>query len=312
MKLSLVIPAYNCENYLQKCVDSILGQTFQDFEVILIDDGSSDKTPLLCDQYATQDEKVKVIHKKNGGVSSARNQGISIASGERIMFIDADDYLVTETYLAEMLENIDCDYVADGYLENRILDNQKSKFRRATLGNCSGEAITDFPEDFFRRGFFHACWGKVYCLPLIKENEIQFGGHRVSEDSIFNLEYIKHISSWRIVDIVGYCYVRRNTGKNAIARFEAADIDSYIALEHMMSDMGLKKHVIRSTMYAQYLAVMLRIVNSEKESVSEKKERIASVFNKKEPRHTLLFHIGNFREWLMGIWLMLKWYRPWY
>ena len=91
--ISVIIPVYNAETTLNKCVDSVLGQQFPDFEVILVDDGSKDRSLQICEEYARRDSRVTVIHKENGGVSSARNAALEIAKGERILFLDADDYL---------------------------------------------------------------------------------------------------------------------------------------------------------------------------------------------------------------------------
>ena len=92
-KVSVIIPVYNVEEYLQECLDSMLDQTYKHLEIILIDDGSQDRCPYICDQYATKDDRIKVIHKKNGGAASARNLGLEIASGEYISFVDSDDYV---------------------------------------------------------------------------------------------------------------------------------------------------------------------------------------------------------------------------
>lgn len=92
-KVSIIVPVYNVEKYLHRCVDSILLQTFTDFELLLIDDGSTDKSVDICDKYALKDSRIRVFHKKNGGVSSARNLGIKKSSGVYILFVDSDDYL---------------------------------------------------------------------------------------------------------------------------------------------------------------------------------------------------------------------------
>lgn len=97
-KISIIVPVYQVEKYLEKCVNSILGQTFTDFELILVDDGSTDHGPEMCDQYAKQDARVKVIHKKNGGLSDARNAGIDVAQGEYLGFVDSDDYIAPDMY----------------------------------------------------------------------------------------------------------------------------------------------------------------------------------------------------------------------
>ena len=91
--VSIIVPVYKVEPYLRRCVDSILDQTFTDFELILVDDGSPDNCPAICDEYAEQDDRVKVVHKANGGLSSARNAGMAVANGKYYLFCDSDDYV---------------------------------------------------------------------------------------------------------------------------------------------------------------------------------------------------------------------------
>ena len=97
-KVSIIVPVYDVENYLQKCIDSILAQTFTDFELILVDDGSPDNCPALCDAAAAKDARIRVLHQKNGGLSAARNAGLDVARGEWIGFVDSDDYIAPEMY----------------------------------------------------------------------------------------------------------------------------------------------------------------------------------------------------------------------
>ena len=94
--ISIIVPVYNVDKYLSKCIDSIISQTYNDIELILVDDGSPDNSPKICDEYARKDNRIIVIHKENGGVSSARNAGLDIAKGKYIGFVDPDDYIVSE------------------------------------------------------------------------------------------------------------------------------------------------------------------------------------------------------------------------
>lgn len=110
--ISVVVPIYNVEKYIEKCIDSIINQTYTNLEIILVDDGSPDKCGKICDEYAKRDKRIKVIHKENGGVSSARNIGLDNLNGEYVTFIDADDY-ISNNYCEELLnalktENADC------------------------------------------------------------------------------------------------------------------------------------------------------------------------------------------------------------
>ena len=114
IRVSIIVPVYNAEKYLRECVESVLGQTLSDIELILVDDGSTDGSPALCDRYAVQDHRVKVIHKPNGRAASARNAGLRAASGEYVAFVDADDWISPDMYEKMLQTNADvtlCDYV---------------------------------------------------------------------------------------------------------------------------------------------------------------------------------------------------------
>lgn len=132
--ISIIVPVYNVEKYLAECVDSLLGQTYKDFEVILVDDGSKDKSGAICDEYAQKDDRIKVIHKENGGLSDARNKGLAASKGQYICFIDSDDY-VYEDYLEKLYEAISV-YKADvavSDIHSMRLPNLKTEYE----GNIS-------------------------------------------------------------------------------------------------------------------------------------------------------------------------------
>ena len=112
--ISIIVPIYNREKYLSECIDSILVQSYSDFEVLLIDDGSTDRSGEICDEYAQKDARIRVFHKENGGVSSARNVGLDNATGEWIAFVDSDDW-VGEKYLESFSGHLDADLVIGGF-----------------------------------------------------------------------------------------------------------------------------------------------------------------------------------------------------
>lgn len=150
-KVSVIVPVYKAEAYLHRCVDSILSQTFQDFEVLLIDDGSPDKSGEICDEYAKKDNRVRVFHKENGGVSSARNLAIGQSKGEWMCFVDSDDYWESRSFL-KIIEDIheDVDIVHFGYKK----EYKNRKFRR--FCDFADKKIID-KESFFQRGKFSSC-----------------------------------------------------------------------------------------------------------------------------------------------------------
>src|SRR5690606_27364966 len=127
-KVSVIIPVYNAEKYLRECLDSVLAQTFTDFEVLLINDGSTDASGKICDEYAEKDSRIKVFHKENGGVSSARNLGLDNAKGEWISFVDSDDTIEQETLatLANEVKDLDIDGVIFGY--KKLINNKVSVY----------------------------------------------------------------------------------------------------------------------------------------------------------------------------------------
>lgn len=116
MKVSFILPIYNVEKYLGECVESLLQQTYRDFEVILVDDGSPDNSPALCDAYAEKDSRVRVVHKQNGGLSDARNAGLAVAKGDYVIFVDSDDFWVGKDSLQQLMEIVDahpeCDFIS--------------------------------------------------------------------------------------------------------------------------------------------------------------------------------------------------------
>lgn len=120
-KVSVIVPIYNVEKYLDRCMESLLNQTLKDIEIIMVDDGSPDNCPQMCDEYAKKDRRIKVVHKKNGGLSDARNAGLKVATGEYVAFVDSDDYQSLNTYeeLYHQAESGDYDVVYGGAFWNK-------------------------------------------------------------------------------------------------------------------------------------------------------------------------------------------------
>lgn len=212
MKLvSIIVPVYNSQKYLNKCIESLVNQTYKNIEVFLIDDGSSDESPQICDKWANIDNRINVIHQKNGGVSSARNCGLQHAKGYYISFVDSDDYL-PENSIKVLLDNItdNDDLISGSYIIKKI---KKKNLSNPDLIVYPNEKFTRFDE--YDKTNWGNC-GKLYKSSIIKENNILFNTKlSFGEDHIFNLNYVKHTNN-NIVVINKPVYVYNNSIRNSL------------------------------------------------------------------------------------------------
>lgn len=208
-KVSIIVPVYNAEKYLERCIESILTQTYEDFECILVDDGSKDGSLLICNKYRQQDMRINVIHKDNTGVSSARNIGIQNASGEYLTFVDSDDELTSSAIsdMIEVAETTNCNLVVSDV--KRIANNEVKIRKRNVYGKFlydSEESLSFILGGMIDTFQMRSVWGKLFKTNLIKEYNIQFDeGRPLFEDGVFLLEYIKVAKD--IVSIASVVYV---------------------------------------------------------------------------------------------------------
>lgn len=198
--ITIIVPVYKAEKYLHRCIDSILVQSYADFELLLINDGSPDNSGTICDEYATKDTRVRVFHKKNGGVSSARNLGLDNARGEWVTFVDSDDW-VEESYLEDLIANSDADFVLSGFIG--IPNGEK-----ILADDLLYERISI--KDFIMRhqnDLLRGPWGDLLKLSLIKNNSIRFDTRiRYGEDTVFNYQYLYYCNRVRTISSCNYNY----------------------------------------------------------------------------------------------------------
>ncbi len=218
-KLSVVIPVYNVGPYLNKCVESVVGQTFDDLEVILVDDGSSDNSPEICDEWVKDDKRVFVYHIPNGGVSGARNYGISKAKGEYIAFVDGDDWIDSEMYddlVARMDAGADitfCRFVKELINEGRIVEHYEDNLGRMETAPYDYSKIIyeTIYQERENQTFVNNVFGSV-CRSLFKKNvidkyNIRFPlGIRLAEDRLFLMNYLMHCEKAVVCDKYYYHY----------------------------------------------------------------------------------------------------------
>lgn len=231
MKISIIIPVYNAEKFIHKCVDSVLSQTFTDFELLLINDGSKDKSGEICDAYAAKDSRVHVFHKKNGGVGSARNVGIRESKGEFMTFIDADDELL-DTESLSLMFHPEFDMSICGYDSYDI--SGKKIF---SSENVEGDAVL-YAEDavyviYNSKYYIAYCYAKLYKSSIIKDYGIYFDESiYYNEDKLFVIEYLSHCTgNIYISSVPVYKYMLRESGAmNSIDKgYNAKIITAYYA-----------------------------------------------------------------------------------
>ena len=202
--VSVIVPVYKAEKYLCRCIDSVLAQTYQDFELILVDDGSPDGCPKICDEYARKDDRIKVIHKENGGVSSARNAGIDASTGEYLMFVDADDY-VSATYIENLMGDLSRYDDADLVIGDFVVDGEGFSHDAWEKGEekVSLEQLkTDFDS---YKVLLTIVFSKVYIKRLLGENRFD-PTISIGEDFVFNLNYFSKCRNILFVGNADYFY----------------------------------------------------------------------------------------------------------
>lgn len=201
-RVSVILPIYKVEKYLDRCMHSLLNQTLKDIEIIMVDDGSPDNSPVMCDQYAKEDSRVKVIHKQNAGLGFARNSGLEIATGDYIAFVDSDDFVSVTAFeiLLKVALEENADYVMCGYksVRNNICVsehkdvNQKMVMEVPDCYNVLRGMIGIDPDSEYSYRHNYSVWHGIYKSTLFTEGGIRFCSERdlISEDLIFHLSLI--------------------------------------------------------------------------------------------------------------------------
>lgn len=202
-KISVIVPVFNERTALAQCVDSILLQSFTDYELLLVDDGSTDGSALICDSYAESDKRVRVFHKKNGGVSSARNYGLREARGEFIAFVDADD-TISELYL-EHLISVDSDLAVVGF------EKTGASGKQFTPKEFCSFYLNELPTHWVHPPricfYYHFPFCKLYRSRIIRDNQLCFNENlKFSEDLCFNLTYYSLIDTITELPFADYIY----------------------------------------------------------------------------------------------------------
>ena len=234
-KISIIVPCYNVEKYLDRCMDSLLNQTLKDIEIIMVDDGSPDNCPQMCDEYAKKDSRVKVVHKKNGGLGFARNSGLDIANCEYVAFVDSDDYVGLDMYktLYDRAEADKCDAVFCGF-RTEVRENKWMYSDEVDADKLwKGKDVQQFMLNMIASGagvkaerlYQMSVWHSIYKRSLIDENHLRFVSERevASEDIPFQVDFLSKANTVAYVSKTFYSYCLNGTSLTATLKPEKYD-----------------------------------------------------------------------------------------
>jgi glycosyltransferase involved in cell wall biosynthesis len=266
IKFSIVIPVYNVEKYIKQCVESVLLQTYKEYEMILVNDGSKDLCGIICDNYAQKDERIRVIHKKNGGLSSARNAGLDIATGEYILFLDSDDYWDDPMMLQKIYESI-CETKCDIYIfgmKKFFQSTGKYEDREIKIEKGGKVFSIDSIQPLMENNLLIACaCDKVVSRELIEENHIRFRLGQMSEDIEWNVKLLLYGQSIGVIYQSFYVYRQENESSITanIKRKNMEDILEIIERYAETDDIAIRHYI--ANQYVLWMTTSNRIKNKE-------------------------------------------------
>lgn len=243
VKVSIIVPVFNVEKYLSRCMDSLMYQTLRDIEIILVDDGSPDSSPKMCDNFAIIDSRIKVIHKKNGGLGFARNSGLEIATGEFVAFVDSDDYVDLNMYetLYNQAKKYNLDTLFCGFnnvdKKNNVhrvseVDSLKIFDSQQKIENFLLDMIGTEPNHPVDRKYQMSVWHAIYSRNSIVNNSIQFCSEKefISEDIIFHIDYLQKVNKIGIIPNPMYFYCENIDSTSLTKTFREDRFEKYVIL----------------------------------------------------------------------------------
>lgn len=263
MKFSIIVPVYKTEKYLKQCIESVIAQSYQDWELLLIDDGSPDNCPIICDEYALSDKRIIAIHKENGGLSDARNYGLDAANGDYVLFLDSDDWWDNRDALFTIdnkISKLDSDLLIFGlkkYLTSSSVFYDEVK-------PSDNDAVS--PKECIHTGLYRAsAWDKVIKRDIIEQNGLRFVKGQLSEDIEWCAKLIQLVNTISSIDISFYVY-RQNQASISHNVKRKNIVDILGTIERYAGAIGGASTALQNFLALQYLlliATSTRVNNSE-------------------------------------------------
>lgn len=268
--ISIIIPVYNVEKYLSKCLDSILAQTYTNLEIILVDDGSTDNSGKICDEYAKRYKRIKVLRQKNYGVSYARNMGLKVAKGYFVSFMDSDDMLYTDTYLQsiKVIQQYNVELVKWKFSSHKPLNAFLGKDVKLLAKNMSKLCMENILDNSVSNCLFRK--------DIITNNKIIFNsGIKQGEDLLFLINYLSYVKKCYLINRVYYRYTQRYD--SATKNYNSNYINDIEALINMLNDFTNHKKYLRHSFYNRTVLLAFYVLLMEVKSKEQIKIKLANI-----------------------------------
>ena len=320
MKYSVIIPVYNVEKYIDRCLKSIISQNYDDLEIIVIDNGSTDSSGSICDTYASEYSNISVYHIENHGVSAARNFGLAKAQGEFICFVDADDYLVGNLF-SNMENQLDSglDLLVFSYynsLEKNLSETTRSAKILPIEGKKDRNQFIALFTELFLSDMMYTVWNKIYRREFLKEHLITFEQYELGEDVRFNLNVFECVHKVSFSKTCYYVYVSGRTG-SAMGQYNpyrmSYQLEELEKVDQLMTGWDIHDDQFIDQIKARILMSNIQNISNQKMSLSKKRhyvevlcrnqEMIALLKKAASPLHPLVRRLLHFRMYLTVIFL---------
>lgn len=306
-KISIIVPVYNVEKYLDRCVQSILNQTYSDFELILVDDGSPDRCPELCDDWEKKDSRIKVVHKENGGLSSARNAGLDASSAPFVSFVDSDDWLAADIY--EVAMELQHEYCADmvAFSMKKTFDDVEN----ADELQMNPEVFVMPGKDWIPRLYQDLpSPGVIACNKIFKRElfqHIRFTEGRIYEDTLILPKLLYAANCCVVTTHIGYFYYQANGSSIMHEKFSLKTLDKDYAFQDNR-DFYIKHNLTEAFLWndTTYAFILIRLLRNIRKNYGSKHDSYAPM----KKKYTVYFR--DFLNNPYFIWkqkLLLIWYR---
>lgn len=289
MKYSVIIPVYNVEKYIDRCLKSIISQNYDDLEIIVIDNGSTDSGGIICDTYASEYSNISVYHIENHGVASARNFGLSKARGEFIYFVDSDDYLVGNLF-AEFEDKLtpDLDLFVFSYynsFEQEMTETKRTKKILPYNGSYDKYDFSKIFKDLFLSDMLYTVWNKIYRREFLLENNLSFEQYELGEDVRFNLDVYREVNKICLSQDSYYVYVIGRKG-SAMSGYNPKRLQYQLQelkmVDDLLSDWNLDSSDLVNTVKARILMGNIYNISKQKLLVTKKVKLVKEICKSKD------------------------------